>query len=179
MNLCSFIFYLFHVIPLFSKFQHIQTVSYMLPLTFRYNGQRFSDNFYVINCSLPKPVILGLPFFQKHPTILTTILSPVSESNHSIMIVNSRQMKNELKDPTVESYLLWLSDVDKPISQDLSIDTFQKFADVVVDSIPAKHATQPTYTPTTKHYIKLKEGVQPVAKRAYRMSPSDQQELNT
>lgn len=155
----------------------IQTMNHFLPLSFRYNSQKFSANFYVIDCPLPKPVILGLPFFQSHPTILTKILSPVTESNHSIVIVNSRQMKGELKDPNVESYLLWLADVDKPISQDLSNEAFTKFADVVVDSIPTNFTSQPTFTPTTKHYIELKEGAQPVAKRAYRMSPLDQQEL--
>ena len=155
-----------------------QSLTHLISLSFSYKNQTFTDTFYIIDCPLPKPIVLGLPFCQKHPAILTENLAPQHETVHSIRIVDSRQIKKELKDPTVESYLLWLSDADKPISQDLSNDIIKEFSDVIVDSIPSNVPSQPTSTPTTKHYIELKEGAQPVAKRAYRMSPSDQEELN-
>ncbi len=93
-------------------------------------------------------------------------------------MVGRRQILADLKNPDNQVHLCWLRKKDQENSETQSHKILQRFDDVVVDEIPQGNSNKPLATPTVQHHIDLVEGAAPVAKRAYRLSASDRDELD-
>lgn len=153
-------------------------IQHYVRLKFKHNKDLYEEIFLIIDSPLPQPVVFGIGFFKQHPEILSRLISPPTSSSKPITMVGRRQILADLKNPDNQVHLCWLRKKDQENSETQSHKILQRFDDVVVDEIPQGNSNKPLATPTVQHHIDLVEGAAPVAKRAYRLSASDRDELD-
>lgn len=152
-------------------------ITHFVKVRFHYDGSSYEEVFYVLPTQLPRPIILGLPFLRTNPELLQALLPKPGSDSESLSFISPRRARKMLKCPDNEAFLLWVSDSDQPVSSSLPNEILEQYGDVVVDELPKLEGGTTSSTPTIQHYVTLKPDAAPVAKRAYRLSPADQAEL--
>ena len=129
----------------------------------------------IIPHNLSNKLVLGTTFIKKYPQILAEYLQKLEINNTKpVQEVSWRNIKKQLKNNSTDTYLCWVTTSDKPIAPTTPDRIEQKYSDVVVDKLPPVNNT----TSTIAHEINLKPGSAPTFKRPYRLSESQQEELN-
>lgn len=153
------------------------TMTHYVNIRFHHHDSSYEETFYIVPTKLPRPLVLGLPFLRANPTLLRALIPDRPPVSENLSFIGPRRARRMLRCLDNEAFLLWVSDQDQPVSTTLSKDIIDHYGDVVVDELRKRSGGDTTSTPTIQHHITLKPEAAPVAKRAYRLSPADQQEL--
>lgn len=128
---------------------------------------------------LPHGLILGVPFKEQFKDLALTIIArdvKLINTETQLNLSSVTETRRMLGNQSNETYLLWIqgeSESTLPLGKNQS-DIFENNKDVIVDELPV----QATPSRVIKHTIELVPGSAPPAKRPYRISASEKEELD-
>ena len=144
-------------------------------ITFTKSATKHVAYAFIIPHHMSTKLVLGISFIKECPLLLSNFLE-TKKTNQELptKTVSWRTIKKQVKYHTADTYICWVTTSDKPIEANTPSLIEEHYGDVVVDKLPPANST----TKTIEHEIHLKPGSSPTFKRPYRLSESQQEELN-